>query len=57
VLVDGVELARDVLARVRDVDIAHSRRFTMADVDGSLHGLRVQHRDPRTLLLVSRRVL
>jgi cardiolipin synthase len=57
VLVDGPELARDVLARVRDVDVPHSRRFTLDDVDGSVDGLRVQHRDPRTLLLVSRRVL
>jgi cardiolipin synthase len=57
VLVDSVELARDVLARVRDVDVQYSRRFTAADVDDSVDGLRVQHRDPRTLLLVSRRVL
>ncbi len=57
VLVDSVELARDVLARVRNVDVQYSRRFTPADVDDSVAGLRVQHRDPRTLLLVSRRVL
>lgn len=53
VLVDSPALARDMLARVRDVDVRYARAFTAADVDG----LSVTHRDPRTLLLVSRRVL
>ncbi len=57
VLVDGEALARDILARVRDVDVGCARRFTEADVGDTLEGLRVTTRDPRTLLLLSRRVL
>ncbi|MDB4931596.1 MAG: phospholipase domain protein [Myxococcaceae bacterium] len=57
VLVDGPALAADVLARVRDVDVTHARRFTAADLDGSLAGLRITTRDPRTLLLLERRAL
>jgi cardiolipin synthase len=57
VLVDDEPFARSVLERVRDVDIAHSRQITSADLDHSLAGFRIRHRDPRTLLLMSRREL
>lgn len=57
VLVDSEALGADILARVRDVDVRYARRFTEADVGDTLEGLRVTHRDPRTLLLLSRRVL
>jgi hypothetical protein len=56
--VDDEALARRVLAEVRDVDIPRSKPFTKADVEGdSLAALRVRTRDPRTVLLVSRKVL
>ena len=59
VLVDDEPLARDVLARVRDVDIPNAERITQADLDGegiagTIAGLRIRNRDPRTLLLISR---
>ncbi|GAC1363882.1 MAG: hypothetical protein NVSMB47_15560 [Polyangiales bacterium] len=57
VLCDSVPLARDVLARVRDVDVRHSRRFTAEDLADGLRGMRIKTRDPRTLLLISRKVL
>ena len=58
VLVDSEELARRVLREVRDVDVQHSKTFSREDLDGpSLSHLRVRTRDPRTLLLLSRRVL
>jgi cardiolipin synthase len=58
VLVDDEALARRVLAEVRDVDIPRSKLFTKADVEGdSVAALRIRTRDPRTLLLVSRKVL
>ena len=58
VLVDSEELARRVLCEVRDVDVPHSKTFTPQDLAGpSLAHLRVRTRDPRTLLLLSRRVL
>ena len=58
VLVDSEELARTILTEVRDVDLTHSKRFGRSDVDGhSIAQLRVKHRDPRTMLLLSRKVL
>jgi len=58
VLVDDRELARRALEDVRDVDIVHSRRIDASDVSGtSLAAIRKRTRDPRTLLLMSRRVL
>lgn len=57
VLVDDVPLARDVLKRVRDVDVTHAQKIREADLGSSLAAFRIRHRDPRTLLLVSRRVL
>jgi cardiolipin synthase len=57
VLVDDEPFARCVLERVRDVDIAHSREITSADLAGSISGFRIRHRDPRTLFLISRREL
>lgn len=52
VLVDDESLARHVLEVVRDVDVTRSRRFFARDLR-----FRVRRRDPRTLLLLSRRVL
>jgi cardiolipin synthase A/B len=57
VLVDDEAFAKHVLESVRDVDVRHSRPVTKADLDGSLSGFRIRHRDPRTLYLVSQRVL
>jgi cardiolipin synthase len=57
VLVDGEELARDVLRRVRDRDLESCRRITEDDLHGSVEALRMSTRDPRTLLLLSRKVL
>jgi cardiolipin synthase len=57
VFVDSDELARSMLAEIRDVDVSRARRITQADVEGSFAALRVRVRDPRTLLLVSRRLL
>lgn len=55
--VDDEALARDVLARVRERDVKHAKRFGEADLEGGLAAFRVRHRDPRTMLLVSRRLL
>jgi cardiolipin synthase len=57
VYVDDEGLAQDVLEQVRDVDVPRSRRFTRRDVGGLRGRLRVRTRDPRTLFLLSRRVL
>jgi cardiolipin synthase len=57
VLVDDEPFAKHVLESVRDVDIRHSRKVTKEDVGHTLAGFRVRHRDPRTLYLVSQRVL
>jgi cardiolipin synthase len=57
VCVDDAPFAKDVLTRVREVDVRHSRRVTLDDLGGSLAGLRIKTRDPRTLLLLSRRAL
>ena len=58
VLVDCPSLAREMLERVRDVDLGHAKRFEKDDVEGSLwKRLHIKTRDPRTLLLLSRRVL
>ncbi|MGE5049780.1 MAG: phospholipase D-like domain-containing protein [Deltaproteobacteria bacterium] len=57
VCVEDEGLAQQVLSDVRDVDVRFSKRFTRRDLRG-LHGrFRVRTRDPRTLLLVSRKVL
>lgn len=57
VLVDDPPFARHVLRRVRDVDVQHAREITGADLRGSFAAFRIRHRDPRTLLLLSKRVL
>jgi cardiolipin synthase len=57
VLVDDEAMGKDVLTRVRDVDVRHSKHLSPGDLDGSLSGLRIKYRDPRTLLLISRRML
>jgi cardiolipin synthase len=54
VLVDDPALARDILQRVRDLDVARSRRITAAAVQAPVDGFRIRHRDPRTMLLISR---
>jgi len=54
VLVDDEPLARNVLERVKTVDVQRSRRITANAVHDGLGGFRVRHRDPRTLLLISR---
>lgn len=57
VCVEDEGLANDVLAEVRDVDVRYSKRFTRRDLRGLRGRFRVRTRDPRTLLLLSRRVL
>ncbi|HYQ43801.1 MAG TPA: phosphatidylserine/phosphatidylglycerophosphate/cardiolipin synthase family protein [Polyangiaceae bacterium] len=57
VLVDDPPFARMVLSRVRDVDRTHSRRIGEADLHDGMTGLRRRFRDPRTLLLLERRML
>ncbi|HEX4339145.1 MAG TPA: phosphatidylserine/phosphatidylglycerophosphate/cardiolipin synthase family protein [Polyangiaceae bacterium] len=57
VLVDDEPFARHVLEVTRDVDVGHARRITPADLDGSFTGFRMRHRDPRTLYLVTQRIL
>jgi cardiolipin synthase len=57
VLVDDEPFAKDILERVRDVDVLRSKRFLSADLEGSLAALRIKTRDPRTLFLMSRRML
>jgi cardiolipin synthase len=58
VLVDDEPLARHVLAEVRDVDITRSKAFARRDVEGdTVAALRIRTRDPRTVLLVSRKLL
>lgn len=58
VLVEDEPLARALLAEVRDVDQQCSKRFTRADVEGTLgRRLTVKWRNPLTRLLLARRVL
>jgi cardiolipin synthase len=57
VLVDDEPFARSLLRRVRDVDVAHARQITSADLGNSIDGFRIRHRDPRTMFLISRREL
>jgi cardiolipin synthase len=57
VLVDDEPLARKALQEVRDRDIQHSRRYTHRDLRSWRGRLRLNLRDPSTLLLLSRKVL
>ncbi|HKU44442.1 MAG TPA: phosphatidylserine/phosphatidylglycerophosphate/cardiolipin synthase family protein [Polyangiales bacterium] len=57
VLVDSEPFTRWILDNVRELDVSHARRITREDVHHALKGFRVRHRDPRTLLLYSRREL
>jgi len=57
VLVDDEPFARNILERVRRVDILRSRRIAAKEVQDPLGGFRIRHRDPRTLLLISRAAL
>jgi cardiolipin synthase A/B len=52
VRIEGEEFARKVNAEVRDVDVRHSRRIAKERLS-----FRERVRDPRTLLLVQRRLL
>jgi cardiolipin synthase len=52
VRVESAEFAREVNAEVRDVDVRHARRITREDLTW-----RERVRDPRTLVLVHRRLL
>ncbi len=57
VLVDDEALARWILEEVRDVDLRHARRIEPADLRGSLAALRRRIRDPRTTMMLSKRLL
>ncbi len=57
VLVDDEGLARWVHEHVRDVDVTHARRIGDDDLHGTLAGLRRRVRDPRTLMMLAKRVL
>ena len=57
VCVEDEGLAQEVLTRIRDVDLRASKHFTQRDVRGLRGRLRVRTRDPRTLFLLSRKVL
>jgi cardiolipin synthase len=57
VFVDDVGLASKALREVRDEDLKWSKRFTLADLRGLRGRFQVRTRDPRTLLLLSRKVL
>jgi cardiolipin synthase len=57
VCVEDEGLAQEVLSEVREVDIRFSRRFTLRDLRGLRGRFRIRTRDPRTVLLMSRRVL
>jgi cardiolipin synthase len=56
VLVDDAGLARKALHEVRDEDLRWSRRYGPRELRG-FRGRRVRMRDPRTLFLLSRKVL
>jgi cardiolipin synthase len=57
VCVEDEGLAGQVLTEVRDVDVRYSKRFTRRDLRGLRGRFRVRTRDPRTLLLLARRML
>jgi cardiolipin synthase len=57
VLVDDEPFAKHVLEIVRDVDLRHAHQITAKDIGSHLAGFRMRHRDPRTLYLISQRVL
>ena len=56
-LVDDEGLARWVLENVRDVDRGHARRIGDADLHGTIAAFRRRVRDPRTLVLLAKRLL
>jgi cardiolipin synthase len=57
VLVDDEPFAKHVLEIVRNVDLRHSYKLTQEALTKGLTGFRMRHRDPRTLYLISQRVL
>jgi cardiolipin synthase len=57
VFIEDERMAKQVLTEVRDIDLPRSRTFGPADLRGFKGRFQVCTRDPRTLLLVSRKVL
>ena len=57
IFVDDEGLASKALREVRDEDLKWSKRFTEKDLRGLRGRFQVRTRDPRTLLLLSRKVL
>ena len=57
VFIDDVALAEEALREVRDEDLRFCKRFTFEDLRGFRGRFQVRTRDPRTLLLLSRKVL
>jgi cardiolipin synthase len=57
IFVDDVGLATMALREVRDEDLKWSKRFTEKDLRGIRGRFQIRTRDPRTLLLLSRKVL
>jgi cardiolipin synthase len=57
VLVDDEPVARWILENVRDVDRRHARRIGEGDLHGTIAALRRRVRDPRTLLMLAKRLL
>jgi cardiolipin synthase len=57
VLVDDRQLAAWMLVNVRDVDLACSERVSEQSLHDGIAGLRRRVRDPRTLALISQRLL
>jgi cardiolipin synthase len=57
VVVDDRRLGEKILREVRDEDIRWSKQFSLRDLRGFVGRFRIRTRDPRTLLLLSRKVL
>jgi cardiolipin synthase len=57
VFIDDAGLAQKALREVRDEDLRWTKRFTFEDLRGFRGRFQVRTRDPRTLLLLSRKVL
>lgn len=57
VLVDAAPFAAWIREHVQTVDVSHAQPITREEVHHALKGFRVRHRDPRTMLLYSRREL
>jgi cardiolipin synthase len=57
VLVDDEDFAAEVLEQTRDVDVKYSKRIERGELFGTFEAWRKRVRDPRTLALMSRRML